>query len=264
MQQGQYILDRWMVDIIKDICRDNVITCKSYSEDWVLELVKGDAKTRIFGYKFGLNDAAATAIAGDKVATSQLLNTNNVPAVEHRLVRTKASESTGWEVGLHQIVVKPLDGTSGHGVALLKSPEDVPAYIKQHPYIAAWAVSPFEDIQSERRFIMLDGEVLCQYEKSPVVLGDLRMFNLGLGATAKHTDASAEETDLAKRALEVTGLRVAAVDVIRTAGGYKVLEVNDGIMMENYMRQAAYNKEQTIKVYAAIVAALFPVPVRLR
>lgn len=257
MQYGQFILDRWMVEIIRDICHENDITFTSYSEDWVLELSKGSVKTRVFGYKFSLNDAAATAIAGDKVATYQLLAAHNIAAVQHRLVRTKASESTGWEDGLEEVVVKPLDGTSGHGIALLDSPIAVSKYIEHHPYIAAWAVAPYEGILSERRFIMLDGEIICQYEKMPVVIDNLRMFNLGLGATAKHTEANPKETVLAKQALEVTGLRLAAVDVIQTPSGHKVLEVNDGIMMENYMRQSASNKARSKEVYAAIIKALF-------
>lgn len=257
MQQGQYILDRWMVDIIKGICSKSGIACKSYSDDWVLELSTQSATSRVFGYKFDLNRAAATAIAGDKVATYQLLDANNVPAVEHRLVRTKASESTGWETGLEKVVAKPLDGTSGHGIALLPSPKNVPMYIEQHPYIAAWAISPYEQIQTERRFILLDDDVLCQYEKLPVPVRGLPMFNLGLGATAEHSMADSHETMLAKRALSVTGLRLAAVDIVNTPEGYKVLEVNDGIMMENYMRQSDSNKEEAIKVYATIVKALF-------
>lgn len=260
MQQGQYILDRWMVGIIEDICRERGIVCTSYSDDWVLELTKGDIKTRVFGYKFDLNDAATTAIAGDKVATYQLLQANDVPAVDHRLVRTKASENSGWETGLNRVVVKPLEGTSGHGISMLDSPESVPAYIEEHPSIAAWAVAPYEEIQTERRFIMLDGEILCQYEKIPVEINSLRMFNLGLGAIAKHSEAASDELRLATHALEVTGLRLAAVDVIKTPAGYKILEVNDGIMMENYMRQSPLNKEEATKVYTAIIDALFFIP----
>ncbi len=258
MQQGQYILDRWMVGVIKDICRNRGITFVSYSDDWILELSKGSKTTRIFGYKFGLNDASATAIAGDKVATYQLLQANGVSAVDHRLIRTKASKSSGWEIGLDRVVVKPLDGTSGHGVALLDSPKEVPKYIKEHPNIAAWAAAPYEEIASERRFTMLDGEVLCQYEKVPVVINGLPMFNLGLGAKARQTDASLEEKDLAIQALKIIGLRLAAVDIIQTPAGYKVLEVNDGIMMENYMRQFDSNKEHATQVYASIIDAFLP------
>jgi glutathione synthase/RimK-type ligase-like ATP-grasp enzyme len=255
--QGQYILDRWMVGIIKDICQDVGVVCTTYSEDWMLELSKENKKAKIFGYKFSLNDAASTAIAGDKVATYQLLTANDIPAVEHRLVRTKASQSTDWDKDLGKIVIKPLDGTSGHGIALLNESVDVEAYITQHPYIAAWAVSPYEEIISERRFILLDGKILCQYKKLGVMRGGLRMFNLGLGATAEHSEAGVEETHLALQALEISGLRLAAVDIIQTPGGYKVLEVNDGIMMENYMRQSDANKKQTVEVYRAIIEALF-------
>jgi glutathione synthase/RimK-type ligase-like ATP-grasp enzyme len=257
MTHGQYILDRWMVGVIEAICLKHGIDYRSYSDDWLLELSHKGIVRRVFGYKFSINDAAATAIAGDKVATYQLLHAHGISAVEHRLVRTKASESTDWAEGFSELVVKPLDGTSGHGVGLLASPTHVPGYIQKHQAIAAWAVSPYQQIQSERRFIILDGELICQYQKSPIEIHGLKMFNLGLGATVLHNEATDLETKLAVRAVNALGLRLAAVDIILTPEGYKVLEVNDGIMMENYMRQSEENKKQATNIYESIILALF-------
>ena len=259
MQHGQFIVDRWMVGIIRAISQLHGITCVSYSDDWVLELKKDSRFGQIFGYKFSLNNAASTAIAGDKVATYQLLKAHDIPAVEHRLIRTKATQNTDWDKGLGQVVIKPLDGTSGHAVRLLHSSDEAPEYIAKNPAIAAWTIAPYEEIQTERRFILLDGKILCQYEKKPVLINDLLMFNLGLGAKAVLTDYAPEESNLAIRALQAIGLRLAAVDVVLTASGYNVLEINDGIMMENYMRQSEANKNIATQVYDQIICTMLAI-----
>ena len=105
-----------MVGIITSICQQEGISWTALSDDWVLELSKDGVTSKIFGYKFSLNDAASTAIAGDKVAMFQLLRQHDVPAVEHRLIRSKVSYTSNWQQGLGRVVIKPLDGTSGHAV----------------------------------------------------------------------------------------------------------------------------------------------------
>lgn len=257
MQQGQYILDRWMVAALRDICREKNISFDSYSDDWLIELSDRSNRHRIIGYKFDLNTSVASTIAGDKVAAYQMLQKSNIPAVEHRLIRTKAGDYPDWKNGLSKIVVKPLDGTSGHGVALLENTAKVDAYITSRPTIAAWAVSAYQEIKTERRLIILDGQVICSYEKIPVNINDLAMFNLGLGAIPSVNEAPAETIELAVRATSEIGLRLAAVDVIAVNDTYKILEVNDGIMMENFMRHSDQYKQIGFQTYRHIVDAQF-------
>ena len=87
------------------------------------------------------------------------------------------------------------------------------------------------------------------------------MFNLGYGAVAADvTDSAllAELTDLAERTMQATALRLAAVDIVRTAAGeLRVLEVNDGIMLESYLRQSPEFKNRAVTVYDAVVEAMF-------
>lgn len=257
MQQAQYILDRWMIQIIQDIASARDISFKSYSDDWLLVLNKGAQTRRIIGYKFDLNTSAASAIAADKVASYQILHDANIPVVEHRLVRTKAGARSDWETKLDKIVIKPLDGTSGHAVSLLGSSAEVPEYIRSRPTIAAWTVSPYLNIISETRYIVLNGKVICSYEKQPIVINDLPMFNLGLGATPVVTTDTSPAADMAVAAVEQLGLKLAAVDIIRADGQDMVLEVNDGIMMENFMRVSPEYRAISHAVYDQIVAAQF-------
>uniref|UniRef100_UPI00053B2C5E hypothetical protein n=1 Tax=Kitasatospora sp. MBT63 TaxID=1444768 RepID=UPI00053B2C5E len=58
-----------------------------HSRGWVAELRRGGRHTHVVGYEFPLNDAAAAAVAADKVATCAVLAAAGVPAVGHRLLR---------------------------------------------------------------------------------------------------------------------------------------------------------------------------------
>lgn len=254
MPIGEFIKDRWMVKAIKNICQERGIDFVSYSDDWLLELSKDTHTARILGYKFSLNNGVAAQSAEDKVATSMILAAHQIPALTHALVRTKDMYYDKWlKKDWQQVVVKPLVGTSGHGVRLFKKTADASEWIKSQT-IDAWAVSPFIKIKREVRLIVLDGNVLLAYEKIPVVINGLSMFNLGLGATPKNIQAPDDMKQLAIGAQHVMGLRLAAIDVIEQEdGAIMVLEINDGIMMEHYARASKENQDKAYGVYTAIV-----------
>lgn len=254
MQSGQYIVERWMVSMIREICRVRKISVSAFSDDWLLHLEKDDKTARILGYKFSLNDSVAGNIAQDKVASYELLAHYNVPALPHYLIRTKATrkhwESLSWSSGM---VLKPLNGTSGHGIAKVNSVADAEAWMNKLG-IEAWATSPFVEITREVRVIVLDKKVLLAYEKQPVEMNGLRFFNLGKGAIAKDYELTPAQKKLVGSAQKALGLRLAAVDIIQNSvGKWCVLEVNDGIMMENYARYSTDNARCAKDIYAAII-----------
>jgi len=154
-------------------------------------------------------------------------------------------------------VIKPLTGTSGNGVQRFDSSDNALAYIERDVH-DGWAISPFVSIKKEIRLIVLDQTILLSYEKRPVMINGLNMFNLGLGATPKKIEVSSTVRDLALRAAQSLRLRLAAVDVIETeTGEYLILETNDGIMMEHYARASAEYEQDVTQVYTAIVETLF-------
>ena len=248
-----------MPKMIREICKERGISFTSFSDDWLLDMEKDGKSARVLGYKFSLNDSVASNIAQDKVAAYELMNHYDVPVVPHYLIRTKASEENWrtmpWEEGM---VIKPLVGTSGHGVKRCYLAKEAEAWMDKWG-IEAWAVSPFVEIKREVRLVLLDEDVLLTYEKQPVEIDGLKFFNLGKGAVALGYRVADAEIELAQKAKEALGLRLCAVDIIELAGGtWQVLEVNDGIMMENYARQSPGNIEVAKRMYATITSILFP------
>lgn len=257
MQNGEFIKDRWIVGMVKGACAEIGAEVHSFSDDWVLELQKGELRGRIFGYKFGLNNAVAASIAQDKVAAFQVMTAHGINAVEHYLVRP-SDDSTWSRMPLKtDVIAKPLTGTGGRGVERYAN-RDLARQKINESNIDAWAVSPFYDIGREIRLVILDDDILLSYEKHPVLENGLKFFNLGKGATPMQYKPSASTQRLAREAMQALGLRVGAVDVIVCEDGeVKVLEVNDGIMMENFARYSGSNKASAQDVYNAIIAKMF-------
>ena len=254
---GDYITDRYVPQMVRTVCRELGIECHAYSDDWVIELSRGNDTWRIVGYTFDINSAGAAAVANDKVAAHQLMAAHGVDTVEHCLYRVGASAATdipSWQ----KIVVKPLTGTGGHGVRVFANKQAACDYMKQSG-IDGWAISPYVAIVREVRIILLDRELLLSYEKIPVnhQNDELTLFNLGKGAVPV---PFAPDSPLLLRSQEAqlaVGLRLAAVDCVMLASGeWRVLEVNAGIMMEQYARASSEFSQQAIGVYRRIIEVM--------
>jgi len=257
MQTGEYVANRLMVASIKDICERRGIDFTTLSDDWLLELSKDGTTKRVLGYNFSVNDAVAAGIAKDKVATHILLNHSGVPSVPHVLLRPKVSDEQKQAIELwDKIVVKPLDGSGGHGVRLFTDAEEAIQWIESTD-IPAWAAAPWMDIVREIRLVLLDQKPLIVYEKQAVMVDGLKMFNLGLGAEPKDSTPDDDLLELAARAQKALGLRLSAVDVIETTDGKRqVLEINSGFMMEHYMRFSPEYERRGIEAYERIIDAV--------
>jgi len=266
MQNGPYIAERLMPQIVTAYCRQNGIEIQAFSDEWVLRLTKDGVHRWIVGYKFDLNRSAAGELAQDKVAAYSALAAANIDAVPHYLVRSLPHELIHTQ-DLHEqlyglsVVAKPLDGTSGRDVMRFASLEQALDMIRMSGE-PAWAVSPHHELQAEYRLVMLGDEPQLVYEKTqPTYRDDLKLFNLSYGAVAIDvTDEALKDqlTTIARRVMQATGLTLAAVDIVRlTNGDLWIMEVNDGISMEHYARQSAEHKDRARAVYDAIAGALF-------
>jgi ribosomal protein S6--L-glutamate ligase len=264
MKAGQYILDRFLPDFVARAAEARGACVEVMSDGWVIRLEGEHRRRWVVGYQFDLNTTAASAVAQDKVATYLALTRAGLAAVPHVLVRSTPHEP---DIATHlrgavngPLVIKPLDGTGGRGVHKAADVAEAVAFIQERDEVA-WAASPWYDIVAEYRAVVLDGEVLLAYEKTePVELHNLRFYNLGMGAVAQDIASQAQREAVVVMALQACvqlGLRLAAVDIVRLATGeLLVLEVNDGIMMENYARQSPEYKKRAADVYDAIVGAM--------
>lgn len=261
MQESNYIVDRYLPDIMRQICDKKDIAVRLLSDEWVLVLKKAEKTHFIYGFKFGgLNDSAAATISQDKVATYELLREANVPAVPHVLVSTRANSYKGWLPRANeweQFVIKPTHGGGGRAVYLLSNTREATKLMNGHGE-QSWCVAPFVKVLSETRLIFLGEEIVLAFEKHDPPMGHgLPMHNLRLGARAVVVEPAAKLVSLARAARKALGLRLGAVDIVELETGETlVLEVNEGFSLEHFMRQSAEYKQLAEGVYEKIVEAM--------
>jgi ribosomal protein S6--L-glutamate ligase len=264
MKKGAYIQDRLLPEFVQAAAERQGLSYSSMSDGWVLRLEHEPKLRWVLGYQFDINTAAASGIAQDKVATHIALQRAGVPSVEHILVRSLLDEPIDTrklsEIFSGPFVIKPLDGTGGRDVVRVKEATAAGKLIDESHELT-WAASPLYDISAEYRVIMLDGTPLVMYEKTqPVEENGLKYFNLGKGA--KPVDIVTEDTksaleELARQTCSALTLRLASVDIVRIDGNLRILEVNDGIMMEYYARHSEQYKKNAALTYDAIVTTMF-------
>lgn len=235
------------IRLIKDICAAQHITVSWSSDYWIASLTVNDTVRFIYGYTFAINDAASAGILRDKAAASTLLERAGVPAVPHFLwapgakgTPRSALRDILARTGL-PLVVKPNSGESG-GIAVVRCDTEQAVMFTLNDLAARYrhlTISPFVPDAREFRVVMLAGEPLLVFEKIRAA-GEWR-HNLGLGATPRVvTDANASKSlaALAHRAMAATGAQLAAVDIVATPDGYKIMELNGGIALASFAKHS--------------------------
>ncbi|MDT4954568.1 MAG: hypothetical protein QOJ02_2706 [Acidobacteriota bacterium] len=186
--------ERSLVRAVKEIAEELGLKLITFSQDWVIRLEKGNQTRHIFGYNFDLSGASSHLITNDKSASAELLSHNKIPAVEHRLFLRPnlagyvASEGNWREMLSYfksnkaDVVCKSNTGTGGNQVYRARTPLELELAVHQlFSSNRAIALSPFINIDSEYRLIMLDHTCELAYEKvRPKVLGDGRSTLLEL------------------------------------------------------------------------------------
>ena len=256
MQEKQLFRQRMLDRVLPEVATELGVGYRSFSEDWVHHFSKNDKRAEVFGYKFSINNAAASVTADDKVATAALLEAAGVPCIPHVLVYNHKGMIDRYASVDGEVVAKPLRGMGGAGVLRFVSQEEAEQHMLETTRFA-WTVAPYRNIVREIRSIVLDGEILLTYEKrqSTTEDGAVTMFNLKYGAQPCDIEAGDIVRDITLRAMEALNLRVAAVDVVEVDGRYEVLEINSGITMEHYMRIDEQHYQRGKQVYAKIIAA---------
>ncbi len=177
---------------------------------------------------YALNDSMSITRSRDKLRALQILSRSGVglPTTSYAH-STKMTEKLIKMVGGVPCVIKLIEGTQGKGVILAethKAAESVIDGLRQMK--AHFLVQEFIKESNGcdiRAFVIGDKVVASMMRKAKE--GDFRS-NLHRGGTAIPVDISAEESAIAIKAARSLGLNVAGVDLLRSARGPLVLEVN--------------------------------------
>jgi ribosomal protein S6--L-glutamate ligase len=177
---------------------------------------------------YPLNESVAIGRSRDKLRALQILAREGiglpVTAFAHG---PRKAEDVIKEVGGVPVVIKLVEGTQGVGVILAETEGSAKSIVEA--FSAANVnimVQEFirEANGSDIRAFVIGGEVVAATKRIGRP-GEFRA-NIHRGATAVRVELSAEERHTAVRAAAAVGLNVSGVDMVRSARGPLVMEVN--------------------------------------
>ena len=173
--------------LMKELCAEGGVKVNTLSYGWILQLSKDGKVRHITGNRFDINPEATGNIACDKYATYEVLKSQNIPIIEHKMIFNPAirslyiSEEGNWNEIIQyfvknnsKVVVKPNNGCEGQGVYLCKNLGQVEiAITKLFKSNGSISICPYYNIKTEYRTFYLDGQCLLIYGKiKPFVIGD--------------------------------------------------------------------------------------------
>lgn len=183
---------------------------------------------------FCANTANGIGNSRDKLRSLQILSRHQIGIPRTTFVSDKKDVLPAIErVGGAPVIIKLIEGTQGIGVLLaesLKAAESIIELLqsqKQNVLIQKFvAESKGKDI---RAFVVGDRVVAAMRR---VAEGQEFRSNVHRGGVAEPVDLSEEYRDTAVRAAQILGLRVAGVDMLESATGPQVMEVNSSPGLE--------------------------------
>ncbi len=177
-----------------------------------------------------LNSAAAVALCDDKARTSLALEAAGVPTPRTFLTYSLDAARRACEVLGYPVVIKPVSGSWGRLLAKINGPEQLASVLAQKQahgsvqheifYVQEFVDKPGRDI---RAYVVGDRVLAASYRSS-----DHWITNAARGAVSLPCAVTAEIEELALRACDAVGARLAGVDLFETPNGLQVVEVNSG------------------------------------
>lgn len=201
---------------------------------------------------YPLNESVAIGRSRDKLRAIQLLARGGIglPITAFAHGPRKAGEVIK-DVGGVPVVIKLLEGTQGMGVILAETEASAKSIVEA--FSAANVNILVQEFIKEAgatdvRVFVVGGEVVAAMKRVGKA-GEFRS-NLHRGGRAEPTELTAEERQTAIQSAAILGLNVSGVDMLRSARGPMVMEVNSSPGLEGV--EAATG----IDVAGAIIAFL--------
>ncbi|MGA7329169.1 MAG: 30S ribosomal protein S6--L-glutamate ligase [Rhodomicrobium sp.] len=181
-----------------------------------------------------LNSAQAILQSRDKLFAHQLMAMHKLPMPDTAFASSHHdTEDLIRMVGGTPLVIKLLQSTQGKGVLLAENRQTAASLIEAlRNADASFLLQQFisEASGQDLRCIVLDGKVIAAMVRRATG-GDFRA-NIHKGGVALEARITPEERKLAVRAASRLGLKFAGVDLLRSAKGPLLLEVNSSPGLE--------------------------------
>ncbi len=183
---------------------------------------------------YSLNSSVAISRSRDKLRSLQLLSQKSIPLPTTGFASSpEDTEDLIKMVGGAPLIVKLLEGTQGKGIVLAETKNAAKSVINAFKHLREnILVQEFikEAEGRDLRCFVVGDKCVAAYQRIATA-GEFRA-NLHLGGAALPVKLTSEERKIAIKAANAMGLSVAGVDLIRSARGPLVLEVNSSPGLE--------------------------------
>ncbi|MBU1198127.1 RimK family alpha-L-glutamate ligase [Candidatus Micrarchaeota archaeon] len=171
-----------------------------------------------------INNSKSVELGGNKFESLIRLKEAGIPVPRTSLVYSFESASKAVAQIGTPVVLKPVIGSYGQDVHLMKNLEMELAYLDAVP--KPFVVQEYLNTGGkDYRIFVLDGKVLATVLRQ-APLGEWRT-NVSTGGLVKKVDLPPDVKKMAVKAAEVLGLEIAGVDIALTKKeGFNVIEVN--------------------------------------
>lgn len=177
-----------------------------------------------------LNSSQAVDICDDKVMMSAALASAGVPTLRTAVAFSIESALQIGEAFGYPLIVKPVSGSWGRLLAKANSPESLRTLLEQKQqlgthhhgvfYLQEYVTKPGRDI----RAFVVGGEVVAASYRN----AEHWITNVARGAVSTVCPVTSEIEGMSRAAAHAVGAEIAGVDLVETADGLKIIEVNSG------------------------------------
>ncbi|MCD6511726.1 MAG: lysine biosynthesis protein LysX [Thaumarchaeota archaeon] len=203
------------------------------------------------GYQV-VNDLQSCLLTGNKLFTTALLEKAGIPTPKTMLAFTKEGGLKALDELGYPAVLKPVIGSWGRLVALLKDRDSAEAVLEDRSYmfplyqlyyLQEFVKRPPRDI---RAFVVGDRVVAAIYR-----ISQNWKTNTALGGRAEDCPVTEELEELVLKAVETVGEGVYGVDCMESEDGYLVHEINGTVEFRHSVSVTGVDIPGEIIKYAA-------------
>ena len=199
-----------------------------------------------------VSDPDGIARARDKFQSLQILSKSGLLIPETIMVRNPANISKAIDrVGGVPVIIKLIRGTQGVGVLVLESKQAAASTVEalwrmgRHILIQQYII---ESRGMDIRAVVVNGEVVASFRRI-ARFGEFRS-NIHKGAIGEPVRLTQQQKKVAVKAAKILNLGVAGVDLLESAQGLMVLEVNASPGFEGIEKVTGVNVGRPIVEFA--------------
>ncbi|QOY36262.1 ATP-grasp domain-containing protein [Anaerobacillus isosaccharinicus] len=255
------------LSLIQSSVKNDGVSFEEVSPNYLYRAILDDKSFLMHDVEIGLNNSAAAKTALSKSGTFDALSYFQVPAIEHIfLINTNSrfNKSDVFEIAKKQfyqwnenVVLKQDNGSQGNNVYKITT---LAEFEEKLHYLfnlnVNGAISPYHPSTYEYRIVTLNNEPKLFLAKERTISWK---HNLISGALS--VDVPEEKipllSDLAKKAAIALELDFCTVDILETATGLLVLEVNEQVMLDEYCKNDTLRQQKVAALYREAILTRF-------